>query len=386
MSADWFCKIGEKKYGPLNGQQLKTIVAKGQLKPDHLVRRGSEGPWVPAGRIKGLFPHDASGNGASLGKKPPAATAKPLARAAKAGSLPTADAAPMPPSDVPQDLLLGAHKHHVELNVDSLNIEATPMKISHRKVKTGMQGLKQEERKRVTVLLLCFIGAGTTIGAAVIGWQLLKSDPTVAKVEDLAKPSAAPTVAADSNKSAKDSAKNITVSNNTASAAEKKDKEPADGNWPRIMSDVKSLGNVDVLALKPTRGPPPEGTKVKDKEVLIVPVRLSLKKGAKNPVKLTGWMDDSLQGKVALKDDQGKSYLLLTQVPEKGWDGSRHYRRLAHRESCFRGPHRQEPEVPAAVLAIRRLSGQRPDGLLRNQPRLYPRPCRQGGSSRQVRR
>ena len=29
-------------------------------------------------------------------------------------------------------------------------------------------------------------------------------------------------------------------------------------------------------------------------------------------------MDDSLQGKVALKDDQGKSYLLLTQVPEKG--------------------------------------------------------------------
>ena len=161
MSADWFCKIGEKKYGPLNGQQLKTIVAKGQLKPDHLVRHGSEGPWVPAGRIKGLFPHDASGNGASLGKKPPAATAEPLARAAKAGSLPTADAAPMPPSDVPQDLLLGAHKHHVELNVDSLNIEATPMKISHRKVRTGMQGLKQEERKRVTVLLLCFIGAGT---------------------------------------------------------------------------------------------------------------------------------------------------------------------------------------------------------------------------------
>ena len=83
MSADWFCKIGEKKYGPLNDKQLKTIVAKGQLKPEHLVRHGSEGPWVAAGRVKGLFPEGAAGNAqsqgnASQGKKPPQATGKPL--------------------------------------------------------------------------------------------------------------------------------------------------------------------------------------------------------------------------------------------------------------------------------------------------------------------
>ena len=82
MSADWFCKIGEKKIGPLNGQQLKTIVAKGQLKPEHLVRRGSEGPWVPAGRIKGLFPEGPAGSAQSQGKKPAPATAKPLPKAA----------------------------------------------------------------------------------------------------------------------------------------------------------------------------------------------------------------------------------------------------------------------------------------------------------------
>ena len=170
MSADWFCKIGEKKYGPLNDQQLKTIVAKGQLKPEHLVRQGSEGPWVPAGRIKGLFPSSAAGNAQSQGKKLPQATAKPLPKAAaNPGTpprprppLPTAAEAPAPPAaDIPQEMRLGGHhKHHVELNIDSLNIETMPVNVSRRKVKSGMQGLKKEEQKKLTILLWCFIGGG----------------------------------------------------------------------------------------------------------------------------------------------------------------------------------------------------------------------------------
>ena len=101
MASDWFCKIGEKKYGPYDDRQIKTIVAKGQLKPDHLVRQGSEGPWVPAGRVKGLFPSGAGG-GHPQAKKPPQATAKPLPKASKsapppkAASLPTAAEAPAP--------------------------------------------------------------------------------------------------------------------------------------------------------------------------------------------------------------------------------------------------------------------------------------------------
>lgn len=95
MAADWFCKIGEKKYGPLNDKQIKTIVAKGQLKPEHLVRQGSEGPWVPAGRIKGLFPSGVAGNAQSHGK-PPSATAKPLPKAAGKPGVPQAKAATLP--------------------------------------------------------------------------------------------------------------------------------------------------------------------------------------------------------------------------------------------------------------------------------------------------
>ena len=56
----------------------------------------------------------------------------------------------------------GHHKHHVEMNVDRLNIETTPVDVSRRKIKAGMQGLKKEERKKLTIMLLCLIGGGMT--------------------------------------------------------------------------------------------------------------------------------------------------------------------------------------------------------------------------------
>src|SRR5580658_8708996 len=150
MSADWFCKAGEKKVGPLTGQQLLAIVAKGQLKPEHLVRRGSEGPWIPAGRVKGLFPEAPAGDALPQGKKPPQAAATPLSKAAakpplpptaKAIGLPTAaEAPPAPPvADIPQEFLLGGYeKHHVEMNVGNLNFEMDPIPVSRRKVKAGL--------------------------------------------------------------------------------------------------------------------------------------------------------------------------------------------------------------------------------------------------------
>ena len=92
MSEGWFCKIGEKKIGPLSVQQLKTIAARGQLRAEHLVRRGDAGPWVPAGRVKGLFPEKPSaGEGQPAAAKP--AQAKTVARAA-----PAPPASELPPS------------------------------------------------------------------------------------------------------------------------------------------------------------------------------------------------------------------------------------------------------------------------------------------------
>ncbi len=321
MSADWFCKIGEKKVGPLSAQQLKTIVAKGQLKPEHLVRRGSEGPWVPAGRIKGLFPEAPAGNAQSKDKKPPQSAAAPLPKAAakppppptaKAVNLPiAAEAPPAPPvADIPQELTLGGqHKHHVEMNVANLNFEMTTVPASRRKVKAGLQGLKKDEQKKLTILLLCFIGGGTTLGLAVFIWaaasgRLFNPRPKPAEDQPIMAQSA------DSGKKAEKAAAD-------SQPAEQKERE----NWLKASIDETPVGNVEVKVLKPTLGPPPAEAKTKEGEVLIVPVKLNLKQGEKKPVELTSWADNSLRNKVTLKDDQKRSYDLLAQVPRNAGDG-----------------------------------------------------------------
>jgi hypothetical protein len=318
MSADWFCKIGDKKVGPLNNQQLKTFVAKGQLKPEHLVRRGGDGPWVPAGRIKGLFAPGASG-GQSQGKTPPA-SAKPLPRAsksdaapaAKASPLPTAAESPQPPAEVPQEISLGnKHKHGPQLNVDKFEFETTPVMVSRRKMKTGIQGLKKAEQKKVTIILMSVIGGGLTIGLIIFivalanGWF---SSPKPEERKDLSALSAADTA--------------------TKPAPEKKPAEQKSAqvrwptNWKKVSVETTTLGDVNVMVLKPFHGAPPKGVKTSDSEVLFVPVNLWLKEDAKKPVDLTSWADEKLKKAVFLKDDdkegKGNAFELLGQVPKIG--------------------------------------------------------------------
>ena len=319
MSTDWFCKIGDKKVGPLNGQQLKTIVAKGQLKPDHLVRRGSEGPWVPAGRIKGLFPEGTAVDSQSQGERIPA-TAKPLPKAAtksggqpiaQAASLPTAAQAPAPPpSDVPQELMLGeGGHHHVAMNVYGLNIDALPVTVSRRKIKAGMQGLKKEERKKLTMMLWCFGGGGIVVGLVVIISAVFSSNQFAAgpKTEEAKEPPAAALPADSSGKKPEKAA---------VETAPAEDKEPSYAKKATV--DTLLVGAVEVMVLNPTRGAPAKGVKTDETYVFTVPVRLSLKPGETKPVALTSWGSDSLKKKVLLKDDQDKTFALLDQVPVQG--------------------------------------------------------------------
>ena len=60
MAAVWFCEISGKRFGPLSSKQLRAMVAKGRLTPEHLLRQGTEGAWVPASRVKGLFRNDGA--------------------------------------------------------------------------------------------------------------------------------------------------------------------------------------------------------------------------------------------------------------------------------------------------------------------------------------
>ena len=178
MSSEWFCKIGEKKVGPLNAQQLKTIVAKGQLKPEHLVRRGSEGPWVAAGRIKGLF---AAGDAKSP-KEKPVPSGKPLPQAAASAAPPATGESPpvagSPAVDIPQELSLGQqHKHHVKMNVDKFDIETTPVMLSRRKSKRGLETMKKSDQKKLKTILFSVIGGGMAFALIVFFFAFINRAP-----------------------------------------------------------------------------------------------------------------------------------------------------------------------------------------------------------------
>lgn len=55
MAIGWYCEIDGEEHGPLSADQLKTMAQIGQLTRDSLVRKGADGPWVPARRVRSLF-------------------------------------------------------------------------------------------------------------------------------------------------------------------------------------------------------------------------------------------------------------------------------------------------------------------------------------------
>ena len=47
-------------FGPCTPTQLQRLAAEGTIKPSTLVRRGEDGEWVEAGKVKGLFPTETA--------------------------------------------------------------------------------------------------------------------------------------------------------------------------------------------------------------------------------------------------------------------------------------------------------------------------------------
>jgi hypothetical protein len=91
MAAEWFYKVADREIGPLAVPQLKAMAQRGSLRPEDLVRRGTEGKWLPAGRIKGLFPEPgaspAKGKSAA-DKGAPKTRGKPAVKIAQAEAIP----------------------------------------------------------------------------------------------------------------------------------------------------------------------------------------------------------------------------------------------------------------------------------------------------------
>jgi hypothetical protein len=55
MATQWYCKIMGDEQGPMSARQLQSITRSGRLAIDDLVRKHSDGIWVRAENVIGLF-------------------------------------------------------------------------------------------------------------------------------------------------------------------------------------------------------------------------------------------------------------------------------------------------------------------------------------------
>ena len=60
MAVEWFCRLMGTEMGPYTSAQLIEMVKSHQLTPEDLVKRGADGQWIDAHRVKGLFDDAAS--------------------------------------------------------------------------------------------------------------------------------------------------------------------------------------------------------------------------------------------------------------------------------------------------------------------------------------
>lgn len=62
MANDWYCVIGNREYGPLDGKKMRRMARSGQLLESSLVRGGASSQWIEAEQVRGLFPKSDAGS------------------------------------------------------------------------------------------------------------------------------------------------------------------------------------------------------------------------------------------------------------------------------------------------------------------------------------
>ena len=69
MAIQWYCRLMGTELGPFTSKQLLEMARSHRLMPDDSVKKGAEGMWVAAHRVKGLF--DASASTIIMASLPP---------------------------------------------------------------------------------------------------------------------------------------------------------------------------------------------------------------------------------------------------------------------------------------------------------------------------
>ena len=55
MATRWYCRLMGTEMGPFSSKQLLEMARSHKITPDDAVKKGADGNWVDAHRVKGLF-------------------------------------------------------------------------------------------------------------------------------------------------------------------------------------------------------------------------------------------------------------------------------------------------------------------------------------------
>ncbi len=199
MGAEWFCQMAGRELGPLSSQQIKMMAASGRLQPADSIRQGANGPWLPAARVKGLFPAAGNSPARKNGQQAPAAkkpaSANPSAngtkragggqaaapRSARAIVVPARQprqtqqpaAAPSPAADFFDELACGIPEPKKGFNVGRLAIDSTPVKVAGRK-SSRVGGMNKAERTQMMRIMGGVIGGALVLSVIMVAIYLLR--------------------------------------------------------------------------------------------------------------------------------------------------------------------------------------------------------------------
>ena len=70
MATQWYCQLMGTELGPFTSKQLLEMARSHRLVPDDSVKKGADGMWVAAHRVKGLF-DDATASTIIMASLPP---------------------------------------------------------------------------------------------------------------------------------------------------------------------------------------------------------------------------------------------------------------------------------------------------------------------------
>jgi hypothetical protein len=91
MASQWYYRAEGQTVGPVSSSELRRLALEGRITRDTRVRKGSDGEWVPAERVNGLFDLKAEWHFSQAGKKDGPVPFIVLQRLAASGKLSPTD-------------------------------------------------------------------------------------------------------------------------------------------------------------------------------------------------------------------------------------------------------------------------------------------------------